>query len=296
MKFTPLRISLIYLGFAIVWVMVTDLLVETLVEGEELITRIQMIKGVCYVSITAFFIYWMVKSHERTLKREQELQSKILSNIPVMITVYRPDLSEFSVNKKFEKVTGWKNRDVQNVNIMDKIYPDKEYQKSLTKFMKKPDGSWKDVEMVTKEGEKIQSTWTNVKLSDETQLGIGLDITKRKQIEKQLKKNQEWLHLTTTSSNVGLWEWHPQTGKTVFDEVWANLVGYTLDELKPVSIETWNSLVHPEDLNKFDQEIERYFSGETPIYECEVRMKHKEGHWVWILDRGRTVELSLIHI
>ena len=108
MKFTPLRISLIYLGFAIVWVMVTDLLVETLVEGEELITRIQMIKGVCYVSITAFFIYWMVKSHERTLKREQELQSKILSNIPVMITVYRPDLSEFSVNKKFEKVTGWK--------------------------------------------------------------------------------------------------------------------------------------------------------------------------------------------
>lgn len=290
MKFTPLRISLIYLGFAIVWVTISDWLVGSLFEGEELITKIQMIKGVCYVSVTALFIYWMVKSHERALKREQELQNKIFSNIPVMITVYRPDLSEFSVNKEFEKVTGWKNREVQNVNIMDEIYPDEEYQKTVEQFMANPHGDWKDIEMVTKEGEKIQSTWTNVKLSDETQLGIGLDITKRKEIEEKLKKSQEWLHLTTTSSNVGLWEWHPQTGKTVFDEVWANLVGYTLDELQPISIETWNKLVHPDDLNKFENEIERYFSKETPIYECEVRMKHKDGHWVWILDRGRAVE------
>lgn len=290
MKFTPLRISLIYLGFAVIWVTTTDWLVDSFFEGEELITRIQMIKGVAYVSVTAFFIYWMVKSHEKTLKREQELQSKILSTIPVMITVYRPNLSKFSVNEEFEKVTGWTNREIQRINIMDEVYPDKEYQKSIQKFMSNPGGGWKDFEMVIKNGEKIQSTWTNIRLSDDTQIGIGLDITKRKEIEEELKKNQEWLHLTTTSSNVGLWEWNPQTGETVFDEVWANLVGYTLDELKPISIDTWNNLVHPDDLNKFETEIEQYFAGETPLYECEVRMKHKEGHWVWILDRGRAVE------
>lgn len=290
MKFTPLRISLIYLGFAILWITTTDWLVEAMFEGDEVITRVQIFKGIFYVTVTAFFIYWMVKSHEKALKREQELQSKILSTIPVMITVYRPDLSQFSVNEEFEKVTGWKNREFKSINIMDEIYPDKDYQKSIQEFMKNPGGNWMDVEMVTKDGEKVQSTWTNIRLSDDTQIGIGIDITERKQIEEELIKNQEWLHLTTTSSNVGLWEWQPQTGKTVFDEVWANLVGYTLDELQPISIETWNSLVHPDDLDKFEKEIERYFSGETPIYECEVRMKHKEGHWVWILDRGRTVE------
>ncbi len=290
MKFTPLRISLIYLGFAILWVTTTDWLVEAFFEGDEVITIVQIIKGIYYVSITAYFIYLMVKSHEKTLKREQELQSKILSTIPVMITVYRPDLSEFSVNDEFEKVTGWTNKEIQRVNIFDEVYPDKEYQKSVQEFMSNPGGGWKDIEMVIKNGEKIQSTWTNIRLSDDTQIGIGLDITKRKEIEEELKKNQEWLHLTTTSSNVGLWEWHPQTGETVFDEVWAQLVGYTLDELQPISIETWNDLVHPDDLNKFEDEIERYFAGETPLYECEVRMKHKEGHWVWILDRGRAVE------
>lgn len=290
MKFTPLRISLIYLTFAIVWVLTTDWMVEFFLEGEDLIIKIQMIKGIFYVSVTALFIYWMVKSYEKTLKREQELQNKILSNIPVMITVYRPDLSKFSVNKEFEKVTGWKNRDVQNADIMDKIYPDKEYQKSLREFMKKPDGNWKDVNMKTKDGVIVQSTWTNIKLSDKTQLGIGLDITKRKKIEEKLKKNQEWLYLTTTSSNIGIWEWYPQTGKIVFDEVWANLIGYTLDDLQPIDIEIWNRLVHPDDMHKLETKIDRYFSGESSIYECEVRMQHKKGHWVWILDRGQAVE------
>ena len=67
-------------------------------------------------------------------------------------------------------------------------------------------------------------------------------------------------------------------------------MGYTLEELKPISIETWNRLVHPEDLELFNQTVERYFGGDTDTYECEVRMKHKNGHWVWILDRGKIIE------
>lgn len=290
MKFTPPRIALIYLVFAVVWILTTDSLVEYFFANENIITQVQIFKGIFYVTATAYFIYLMVKSHEERLKREQELQRKILETIPVMITVYRPDLSEISVNSEFENATGWTNKEITSINVMDKVYPDQEYQKKVMDFMDKPNAGWKDFEMVTKSGDVIQSTWTNIRLSDDTQIGIGLDITERKEIEEQLKKNQEWLQLTTTSSDVGLWEWHPQTGKTVFDEVWANLVGYTLDELQPISIETWNSLVHPDDLHKFEEQVERYFSGETAIYECEVRMKHKEGHWVWILDRGRAVD------
>lgn len=290
MKFTPSRIALIYLVFSVVWILTTDSLVEYLFANEDIITQVQIFKGIFYVTATAYFIYVMVKSHEERVKREQELQRKILETIPVMITVYRPDLSEISVNSEFEKVTGWTNKEITSVDLMDKVYPNKEYQKKVMDFMDKPNAGWKDFEMVTKSGDVIQSTWTNIRLSDDTQIGIGLDITERKKIEQEFKKNQEWLHLTTTSSNVGMWEWHPQTGKTVFDEVWANLVGYTLDELQPISIETWNELVHPDDLHKFEEQIDRYFSGETPIYECEIRMHHKEGHWVWILDRGRAVE------
>ncbi|MFW6006300.1 MAG: diguanylate cyclase, partial [Candidatus Bipolaricaulota bacterium] len=70
----------------------------------------------------------------------------------------------------------------------------------------------------------------------------------------------------------------------------ARIVGYTLEELQPISIETWKDLTHPEDLNRSDKLLEKHFNRETDLYECEARMKHKNGDWVWVLDRGQVVE------
>jgi len=120
--------------------------------------------------------------------------------------------------------------------------------------------------------------------------GTHLDITGRKILEEEIKESRERLQLTTRSANVGLWEWNPQSGEVILDEIWARLVGYSLGELEPVSIETWNKLVHPADLERFKNTVQTYFNSESDLYECEVRMRHKKGHWIWILDRGRTVE------
>ena len=90
--------------------------------------------------------------------------------------------------------------------------------------------------------------------------------------------------------NMGTWEWNVQTGATVFNEAWAQIVGYTLAELQPVSIETWMNFVNPEDLLRSNEELQRCFSRQTDVYECEVRMRHRNGNWVWVLDRGRVVE------
>ena len=91
-------------------------------------------------------------------------------------------------------------------------------------------------------------------------------------------------------AGVGLWDWHVQTGDAVFNERWAEIIGFTLEELQPVSIQTWRQHAHPEDLEKSNAALDDYFSGLTDVYECEARMKHKSGDWVWVLDRGRVVE------
>ena len=88
-------------------------------------------------------------------------------------------------------------------------------------------------------------------------------------------------------TNLGTWEWNVQTGETVFNERWAEIVGYSLKELRPVSLKTWTTLCHPEDLKKSEEELQKHFNGESSYYEIECRMKHKKGHWVWVLDRGR---------
>ncbi len=90
-------------------------------------------------------------------------------------------------------------------------------------------------------------------------------------------------------TNSGTWEWNVQTGETVFNERWAEIIGYTLEELSPVSIETWKKNAHPDDLKVSNELLDKNFSGELDYYECEARMKHKDGSWVWVLDRGRVV-------
>lgn len=68
-------------------------------------------------------------------------------------------------------------------------------------------------------------------------------------------------------TNVGTWEWNVQTGETVFNERWAQIVGCTLAELSPVSIQTWRELCHPDDLKRSEELLEQHFSGQLDIEE-----------------------------
>jgi len=91
-------------------------------------------------------------------------------------------------------------------------------------------------------------------------------------------------------TNDATWEWMVQTGETHFNERWAEMVGYTLAELEPISIQTWLNLCHPADVEKSNELLQKTFSGELKFYECELRMLHKNNYWVWVLDRGKVVE------
>ena len=93
-------------------------------------------------------------------------------------------------------------------------------------------------------------------------------------------------------TNIGTWEWNVQTGETIFNERWADIVGHTLDELAPISINTWMSLAHPDDLLASEQALHAHFSGEADFYDVQCRMRHKSGTWVWVHDRGRLISRS----
>ncbi|WP_321491352.1 PAS domain S-box protein [uncultured Desulfobacter sp.] len=114
-------------------------------------------------------------------------------------------------------------------------------------------------------------------------------ITARKKAENRLTDEQRRLSTIIDGTNVGTWEWNVQTGQTVFNDIWARIVGYTLEELAPVSIETWNRLAHPEDLQRSREQLKKHFNGELSYYEIECRMKHKDGRWIWVYDRGRVM-------
>ncbi|MHB1278286.1 MAG: PAS domain-containing sensor histidine kinase [Bacteroidia bacterium] len=91
------------------------------------------------------------------------------------------------------------------------------------------------------------------------------------------------------STEIGTWEWNVQTGEVRINERWANLIGYRLEELTPITTQTWPRFVHPDDRIQSDLEIEKHLRGETEFYECETRLRHRNGKWVWMLDKGKIV-------
>ncbi|MFW5643437.1 MAG: PAS domain S-box protein [Alkalispirochaeta sp.] len=90
-------------------------------------------------------------------------------------------------------------------------------------------------------------------------------------------------------TNAGTWEWNVTTGETIFNDRWAEIFGYTIEELAPTTFETWTALVHPDDLPRTETALDAHFRGDCEHYQVEIRMRHKEGHWVWVLDRGKVM-------
>ncbi len=113
------------------------------------------------------------------------------------------------------------------------------------------------------------------------------DITEQKKIVNELALERTRLAEIIKGTNVGTWEWNIQTGETVFNERWAEIIGYSLAELSPVSIETWSKFVHPDDAVESGELLQKHFNGEIEYYTYEARMKHKNGQWVWVLDVGK---------
>jgi len=92
--------------------------------------------------------------------------------------------------------------------------------------------------------------------------------------------------------NVGTWQWSIKTGELIVSERWADMLGYTIEELKPITIDTWKSFIHPDDLKKSNKVLKNVFEKNANFYSFETRLKHKTGEWIWVLDSGEVIKWS----
>nr|MBF0221796.1 PAS domain-containing protein [Desulfobulbaceae bacterium] len=105
---------------------------------------------------------------------------------------------------------------------------------------------------------------------------------------KNLLKPEKLL-IALKASGLGLWEMNIQSGKGTVDKKWAEMLGYRLDEVNS-SMEFWNSNVHPDDKARALKKLNTCLSGKSTTYSSEYRLRTKDGHWKWILDRGQITE------
>ena len=135
-------------------------------------------------------------------------------------------------------------------------------------------------------------------------LGIGHNITNRRESEERLQKSEERFSLAMRGANDGLWDWNLETNKVYYSPRWKSMLGYEVNELTD-DLNTWKRLVHPDDKDMVLKMVQDYLAGTTDSFEVEMRMQHKAGHEVVVLSRaflvnhayaGKAVRLVGTHV
>lgn len=106
---------------------------------------------------------------------------------------------------------------------------------------------------------------------------------------QELNATKERLASTFDAIDEGVWDWNIPTKGVIFSANWPRIFGHTMDEIEP-SVQTWLDMLHPDDMPLVMARVEDHFQGRAPVYQSEHRMRHKDGRWLWVLDRGRVIE------
>lgn len=232
---------------------------------------------------------------KQTLKLFDEQKAALDEHAIVAITDVKGRIT--FANSNFCKISGYSKEELigQNHRIINSSTHPKSFFKDMYKTLKKGAVWHGQICNKAKNGSIYWVDTTIAPFLDErgfaqSYIAIRTDITELKLQELELEQHKTQLQLVLDSTAVGVWDWYIDTDKVYFNNRWAEIIGYTLKELEPTSINTWLDNAHPDDLIISEQKLAEHFCGEADYYVCESRMKHKNGQWIWILDTGQVVE------
>ncbi len=111
----------------------------------------------------------------------------------------------------------------------------------------------------------------------------------RHQIDRRLKNSEERLALALWGADIGIWDWNVYTDTALYSPRWTEMLGYQPEEIAPHR-HGWEKRVHPEDLSAVLEALNAHLENRTPFFESEHRLQHQDGHWVWVLSKGKVTE------
>ena len=118
--------------------------------------------------------------------------------------------------------------------------------------------------------------------------GVSTDIHNLVQRDEALRQSEERLSYALEATREGVWDWDIKTDEVLFSKRWCENLGFAPEEVEP-HVNSWKTLVHPEDLPMIMEKLEVHLEGQTPVYTCEYRLFTKSGMWRWNLAVGKVV-------
>jgi PAS domain S-box-containing protein len=118
--------------------------------------------------------------------------------------------------------------------------------------------------------------------------GTSQDITEFKRLEEELREREERYDLGMRATRDGIYDWNLVTNEIYYSPGWKQMLGYEEDELQN-DFSIWERLTDPQDIEESWKMLRDHLEGKSDRFELEIKMQHKEGHWVDILSRANAV-------
>jgi PAS domain S-box-containing protein len=130
----------------------------------------------------------------------------------------------------------------------------------------------------------------------ERTLELRISVRELVENEERNRRLAERFRTLVAASNTGAWEYNEATNFLWCSNEYFSMLGYAPEEFDmsgaPNMDQVWTDLLHPDDRAKSDPHFSDSLRDANAMYENTFRMRHKDGHYLWILSRGRTLKDS----
>ncbi|MBX7246378.1 MAG: EAL domain-containing protein [Candidatus Sumerlaeaceae bacterium] len=236
-----------------------------------------------------------VRAEEAVRQSDQKL-SILFQQTPLGVIRWDMKFCVVEWNPAAEKIFGFTKEEAMGRHAAEFLIPDDsrpQVDKTWRDLLNNRGGFRSRNENLSKSGRRIHCEWYNTPLIDNRGKVIGVasmvqDVTEATVTEHALRESEERYSLAVQGANDGIWDWNLKTDETYFSPRWKSMLGYHPDDIQPLLSE-WFSRIHPDDVARVEAEMSHHLDGQTPHFENEHRVRHKDGSYRWMLCRGIAV-------
>ncbi len=231
------------------------------------------------------------KQAEEALRRSEASLKAIFDNAAVGIIQVGPDGRFIQVNTQWTRMTGYSEEEILQMTFQAFTHPE-DVPLSRELMTKLATGLIKSFHLekryVCKTGNVF---WGEVSVtpiySDGTyqaSVGVIIDITERKHIEAALRHSEERFNLAMQGTSDGLWDLNYETEEVYYSPRFKQMLGLAAHDT--LSVDEVIQRIHPQDIEPVWRMTQDYLTRQIPTFQCTLRIRHQDGHYIWILSRG----------
>ena len=227
------------------------------------------------------------KQSEQKLRQQKEILQTIFDHIPIMVVFYDAAGQMKLLNREVERVLGWPIAEAGLFDLLAECYPQPDYRQKAIDFMLAATGEWQEFKTKTKDGRILDTTWTNVRLSDGTTIGIGQDITERQKAEEARRSAETRYRSIFENTYEGLFQMASDGRLLNANPGLARIYGYESPEELMASLRCFNQQRYVEK-SRWNEFLERMQTQER-VSDFESQVYRKDGEVIWISENAHLV-------